>query len=1218
MEISMDKQMAFATLNIAETRDERVIKDAYRRKLTVTNPEDHPEEFKLLREAYERALAYINESSVEQGQEDNSPVGLWMRRVNALYISLSARQDRDKWKSLLKDDICLDLDYGEEAKWRLFGFLAEHYQLRADIWRLLNEEFHIVSEQDKFKEHLPVPFVDFILGRIADTESAQDFPYEWLSGADDADYDDFQGRLYELEGCVSNGQTAQAEPIIAVMERSGIDHPYFQLAKAQLLLQKNEESQAAEIAVGLMSEDKYKNNLKIQALASEVLYKCGEREAAETGFRYITENFGRVNLAEKYLTFIERDKNNIIEAIDHCLAALDYYNDEELQDILRELDNTYLESVSEDLNNGTLADESVGNVVNAFLRSGRADRGLYFFESYPEYKERIPEVHQLLAMLYYKEKKYEECIEEAEVWRDSYMDRLTARAQRDGREPDGGEIAPELSDIYNNLQGANNYIGSSYISTAHEIEIKAPQEALEKYRKEGVDEGLTSEKVVSKSLKDYTDEFDRTTPDAVHKEEKKSKYLNELYENAMEAYKKAVLYAPDNLNLHQQILEIYFSQENYAEALKKADEIIAMDSQWFPAYVRKQQACFELGFYQDVIDVFYQAKKIYAGFEQIYRLAVRTFNVYEQYGDAKRILEQAREAGVTDGMLEVLELRVERLEANKYNGVGKEIGLFEVYKKAIALLKSFLQDENVSRLAVAELYYELAFLETQQPYAIYRHPGKEIEYTKKAMALNCFAHEYEYLAAYIFHKKKNYDAAVRMYDMYLRHYPYHAGALLSKGGCHEAVGAWKLALETYERLLENNPKHREVNAYIARVYRDRFDKTDKIEYGEKAIEYWNAQIVNTPEDYQPYLDRGLQLINLNRFEEALADAEEVWKREPKNPYGWNLKGKALMYMGKYQQAIFHFKKAMEYMDKPALNGGFLYEYTAFCYLRSMKPEYAEKWYRKEIDDARALDKDRSPYNAYDNLRRLYHNQERYDEGVAIIREAYERKVYTEERYRYYDFDMRTIPYLESGRLAELLREAEEIANHYNELRDRNMLAMILLYAAGDVQKAVSAVNRAVGDIHGDSCSNWRDLIDSIMIYYCAGESSRAAGVADIIRNSLMKQCDVGTEKEAVEMYIASPEYGRVNLCVVILYYICSGRLEEAGEYIRRLKEVPLCRDCKYYKGCFETSDVLGMYYEALGENEKALEHYRNSYNAHKDAGIAMYKLRQNGRLDEDM
>ena len=53
----------WSILNIEETTDESVITQAYRRMLTVTNPEDNPQGFMMLRRTYEEALDYARNNS---------------------------------------------------------------------------------------------------------------------------------------------------------------------------------------------------------------------------------------------------------------------------------------------------------------------------------------------------------------------------------------------------------------------------------------------------------------------------------------------------------------------------------------------------------------------------------------------------------------------------------------------------------------------------------------------------------------------------------------------------------------------------------------------------------------------------------------------------------------------------------------------------------------------------------------------------------------------------------------------------------------------------------------------------------------------------------------------------------------------------------------------------------------------------------------------------
>ena len=63
-----DLVMTFAILGIDVTKDEALIRSAYRMALPANNPEENPEGFKSLREAYENALAYSRTPDEEQEQ----------------------------------------------------------------------------------------------------------------------------------------------------------------------------------------------------------------------------------------------------------------------------------------------------------------------------------------------------------------------------------------------------------------------------------------------------------------------------------------------------------------------------------------------------------------------------------------------------------------------------------------------------------------------------------------------------------------------------------------------------------------------------------------------------------------------------------------------------------------------------------------------------------------------------------------------------------------------------------------------------------------------------------------------------------------------------------------------------------------------------------------------------------------------------------------------
>lgn len=151
--------MFWKILEIEPTADKKKITDAYRKKLIETNPEDKPEEFKALREAYEQALAYAENDNAEQA----TPIDIWKRKLNDIYFDFPSRLSNECWEELFDDPICRSLDKRGEAENALLGFLMDNYNLPHDIMIMINDEFGFTDRIEELYESYPKDFVDYVI-----------------------------------------------------------------------------------------------------------------------------------------------------------------------------------------------------------------------------------------------------------------------------------------------------------------------------------------------------------------------------------------------------------------------------------------------------------------------------------------------------------------------------------------------------------------------------------------------------------------------------------------------------------------------------------------------------------------------------------------------------------------------------------------------------------------------------------------------------------------------------------------------------------------------------------------------------------------------------------------------------------------------------------------------------------------------------------------------
>lgn len=424
----MDKIEVFQILGIESTKDERLIKNAYREKLALTNPEDNPEGFKQLRAAYEEAcrLAKQSEETEKEEQEkDETPSGIWVEKAAGLYSNIHSRQDVMQWKELFEDDCFVSLEEEENCREKLLAFLMSHYKLPTAVWKLFDEKLGIVKDAASLREHFPADFVRYLINKC---ERGEDVEFDQFEGACDAPYDLFLQYYDRCWQAIQNDNLGQAEECIQHADDLHIFHPVMEICRAELYEKQGEKQKAAETLEKM--REKYPKDSMVCFNTAEFFWRnsdeepCYRAKAAEIYRQMKEENdshyMSNVRLTEWYYDQGQyREAKKCAEKVlsmggdDAFIALLNKVNAE----IEKDLEKEYREKHNW---------EAALELCWCYLQDGKTAKGIRLAVSLEKLlpSEKEAEWKGLMAKLYVEEAEYEASIAMTRSWQESLEKKL--------------------------------------------------------------------------------------------------------------------------------------------------------------------------------------------------------------------------------------------------------------------------------------------------------------------------------------------------------------------------------------------------------------------------------------------------------------------------------------------------------------------------------------------------------------------------------------------------------------------------------------------------------------------------------------------------------------------------------------------------------------------------------------------------------------------------
>ena len=435
----MDVIECFLVLGLEPTKDERLIKNAYREKLTVTNPEDDPEGFKRLRTAYEEACAYANRSDEGESdteERDETPSGLWLERAAGIYANIRSRQDTELWQELFEDEIFLSLEDEENCRWKLLRFMMDHFRLPSDVWKLLDKNLHLTQDAAKLRESFPADFINFVVNRC---ERGEDLEFALFEGGDDAPYDLFINYYDNCWQALQEEKPEEAERNLSEAAGLHIYHPAMEVCRGKLLLAQDKKAEACSFMRELYG--KYPKDTMVAYNAAETFWDCGDRDAAVEIYTVLKEENAKHYMANMRLAEWNYEKGNYAEAKKCAEAVLSLGADDSFMELLVKI-NGQLEDDLERRWRDERDWEAGLDLCWCYLQDGKTSRGIRLATDIEKLisPEKETEYSGLLAKLFVEEAEYEDAINMSDTWEKLLEKKIAEDESEEDREKDQDRI----------------------------------------------------------------------------------------------------------------------------------------------------------------------------------------------------------------------------------------------------------------------------------------------------------------------------------------------------------------------------------------------------------------------------------------------------------------------------------------------------------------------------------------------------------------------------------------------------------------------------------------------------------------------------------------------------------------------------------------------------------------------------------------------------------